>query len=211
MDEWQGGGTRGSAVEELILRTIAAHADSLLRTARRHSICVDDAQDAYQRALEIFMGHAQRLDPARAAGWLHVVVKREAQAIRRSRHKLLMSNAVDLDDHEADGLPTPEERLLSFDMVNRSAEALKRLKPHELRALRLRAQGHSYSDIGAITGWSYTNVLCGFAPGPSSGAVVTASTGGTTRSSPVTTMPIGSSSKSRSSSASAWLMPLIAT
>jgi DNA-directed RNA polymerase specialized sigma24 family protein len=158
MDDSQGGGARGSAAEELILRTIAAQADSLLRTARRHSICVDDAQDAYQRALEIFMGHAQRLDPARAAGWLHVVVKREAQAIRRSRHKLLMSNAVDLDDHEADGLPTPEERLLSFDMVSRSAEALKRLKPHELRALWLRAQGHSYSDIGAITGWSYTKV-----------------------------------------------------
>ena len=43
-------------------------------------------------------------------------------------------------------------------MVSRSAEALKRLKPHELRALWLRAQGHSYSDIGAITGWSYTKV-----------------------------------------------------
>ncbi|MDX6721480.1 MAG: hypothetical protein QOJ63_3734 [Solirubrobacteraceae bacterium] len=158
MDDSQGGGKRRGAAEDLILRTIAAHADSLLRTARRHSICVDDAQDAYQRALEIFMGHAQRLDPARAAGWLHVVVKREAQAIRRSRHKLLTSNAVDLDAHEADGLPTPEERLLSFDMVSRSAEALKRLKPHELRALWLRAQGHSYSDIGAITGWSYTKV-----------------------------------------------------
>ena len=43
-------------------------------------------------------------------------------------------------------------------MMSRSAEALKRLKPHELRALWLRAQGHSYSDIGAITGWSYTKV-----------------------------------------------------
>jgi RNA polymerase sigma factor (sigma-70 family) len=158
MDDSQGAGTRGGAAEDLILRTIAAHADSLLRTARRHSICADDAQDAYQRALEIFMGHARRLDPARAPGWLHVVVKREAQAIRRSRHRLLTSNAVDLDDHEATSLPTPEERVLSFDMVSRSAEALKRLKPHELRALWLRAQGHSYSDIGAITGWSYTKV-----------------------------------------------------
>ena len=55
-------------------------------------------------------------------------------------------------------LPTPEEQLLRFDMISRSAEALKRLKPHELRALWLRAQGHSYSEIGAITGWSYTKV-----------------------------------------------------
>jgi hypothetical protein len=66
----RGGGRRGRDAEELILRTVAAHADSLLRTARRFSICPDDAQDAYQRALEIFMGHAERLDAERAAGWL---------------------------------------------------------------------------------------------------------------------------------------------
>ena len=158
MDESQGGGVRGKAAEELILRTIAAHADSLLRAARRHSICADDAQDAYQRAVEIFMGHAHRLDPARAPGWLHVVVKREAQALRRARQELLMTTEPNFDVHQASALPTPEEQLLRFDRVSRSAEALKRLKPHELRALWLRAQGHSYSDIGAITGWSYTKV-----------------------------------------------------
>lgn len=153
-----GGRPDRSAAEELILRTIAAHADSLLRTARRHSICVDDAQDAYQRGLEIFMLHADRLDPGRAGAWLHTVVKREAKALRRSRQKLLGSEEIDLDSQEARRLPTPEEQLLSFDMISRSAEALQRLKPQELRALWLKAQGHSYNDIGAITGWSYTKV-----------------------------------------------------
>jgi len=154
----RGGGRRGRDAEELILRTVAAHADSLLRTARRFSICPDDAQDAYQRALEIFMGHAERLDADRAAGWLHVVVKREAQAIRRSRQKLVASREVNLDAHEARSLPTPEERIAAFDLVGRSAEALQRLKPQEVRALWLRAQGHSYNDIGELTGWSYTKV-----------------------------------------------------
>ena len=160
MDGGQGGGGgRGSSpAEELILRTVAAHADSLLRTARRNSICVDDAQDAYQRALEIFMHHAERLDPERAANWLHVVVKREAQAIRRSRKRLVNSTEIDFDTHESTRAQTPDERLLAFDLVSRSAEALQRLKPQELRALWLKAQGHSYNDIGAITGWSYTKV-----------------------------------------------------
>jgi RNA polymerase sigma factor (sigma-70 family) len=158
MDDSQGGGRRRVAAEELILRTIAAHADSLLRTARRHSMCLDDAQDAYQRAIEIFMSHAPRLDPVRAPGWLHVVVKREAQAIRQARRRLLSSTEIDLDGRESDSLPSPDEQLLRFDVISRSAEALKRLKPHELRALWLRAQGHSYSDIAAITGWSYTKV-----------------------------------------------------
>jgi RNA polymerase sigma factor (sigma-70 family) len=158
MDDQHGGGRGSSPAEELILRTVAAHADSLLRTARRHSICVDDAQDAYQRGLEIFMGHADRLDPERAAGWLHVVVKREAQAIRRSRKRLVTTTEVNFDAHESRRVPTPDEQLVSFDLVSRSAEALQRLKPQELRALWLKAQGHSYNDIGAITGWSYTKV-----------------------------------------------------
>lgn len=158
MDDEHGRGMGGSAAEDLILRTVAAHAESLLRTARRHSICPDDAQDAYQRALEIFMTHAGRLDPERAAAWLHVVVKREAQAIRRSRQKHVASSDVDYDSHRASSVPTPDEQLLSFDLVSRSAEALQRLKPQELRALWLKAEGHSYNEIGAITGWSYTKV-----------------------------------------------------
>jgi RNA polymerase sigma factor (sigma-70 family) len=156
--EGQAGGRRGKAAEELILRTVAAHAESLLRTARRYSLCPDDAQDAYQRALEIFMGHADRLDGGNAAGWLHVVVKREAQTIRRSRSRSVPAHEVDLDAQEARSLPTPDERLATFDLVGRAAEALQRLKPQELRALWLRAQGHSYNEISALTGWSYTKV-----------------------------------------------------
>src|SRR5688572_11936820 len=163
MDQGKGRGRRGrgrrsSAAEELILRAVAAHAESLLRTARRHSICPDDAQDAYQRTLEIFMSRADRLDPDRVAGWLHVVVKREAQAIYRARKRSVTASEMDIDDHEAVRQPSTEDRMLSSDLVRRSAEALQRLKPQELRALWLKAEGHSYNEIAAITGWSYTKV-----------------------------------------------------
>lgn len=158
MDDGQVGGRLSGDVQEIILRTVAAHADSLLRTARRFSLCPDDAQDAYQRTLEIFMAHADRLDLESAAGWLHVVVKREAQAIRRARGRCVASDAVDLDAYEARCAPTADERLASVDLVGRAAEALQRLKPHELRALWLKAQGHSYNEICALTGWSYTKV-----------------------------------------------------
>src|SRR5215207_8771068 len=117
MDDSQGEGTRTRAAEELILRTIAAHADSLLRTARRHSLCADDAHDAYQRAIEIFMTRAHRLDDGRAPGWLHDVVKREAQAIRSERRRLLFGSDGDLDTRESLSAASPEEQLLSFDMI----------------------------------------------------------------------------------------------
>ena len=104
------------------------------------------------------MVHAERLDGGNAAGWLHVVVKREAQAVRASRQKLVSSEDVNLDDHEARSVPTPDERLEAFDLVGRAAEALQRLKPQELRALWLKAEGHSYNEIAELTGWSYTKV-----------------------------------------------------
>ena len=53
--------------EALVLELVGSQADSLLRVARRYSLCADDAHDAYQRGLEILMRHAARLDPARRA------------------------------------------------------------------------------------------------------------------------------------------------
>jgi len=144
--------------EQLVLDLIAAHADSLLRTARRVSLCADDAQDAYQRGLEILMRHAARLDADRAGGWLHTVVKNEALAINRSRCRILGGEEVDFDAIEMRTAPSPEERVLGFEQVARSAEALQRLKPQEVRALWLKAMGNSYQEICDATGWTYTKV-----------------------------------------------------
>ena len=144
--------------EQLVLELIGAHADSLLRLARRHSMCADDAQDAYQRGLEILMRHARRLDAERAPGWIHTVVKHEALALNRSRRRILAGDDVDLDAVDARTVPSPEEQVLGFERVARSAEALQRLKPQEVRALWLKALGHSYAQICEETGWTYTKV-----------------------------------------------------
>ena len=144
--------------EALVLELVGSQADSLLRVARRYSMCADDAHDAYQRALEILMRHAARLDPERAAGWLHTVVKHEALAINRSRRRIVGFAEVDLDALESRTSASPEERVLASDRVARSAEALHGLKPQEVRALWLKALGHSYEQICEVTGWTYTKV-----------------------------------------------------
>jgi RNA polymerase sigma factor (sigma-70 family) len=144
--------------EDLVIATITRHADSVLRLARRHSLCVDDAQDAYQRAVEIFLRHAHRLDPKRAPAWLHTVAKHEAMAVRRARGRTMGSEEVDLDTFEARTSPSPEEQVLTFEHITRSAEALQRLKPNEVRALWLKAAGNSYAEICEQTGWTYTKV-----------------------------------------------------
>jgi hypothetical protein len=45
----------------------------LLRIARQWSLCSDDAQDAFQRALEIYLRRAESLDSETELAWLKVV------------------------------------------------------------------------------------------------------------------------------------------
>ena len=56
------------------------------------------------------------------------------------------------------GGPGPAERTERREAIARSREALKTLKPAELRALTLLAEGYSYSEIGEITGYSRTKI-----------------------------------------------------
>ena len=64
---------------------VARHGELLKRVARSYSMCADDAQDAVQRALEIYLRRVSSLDPATELAWLKVVVKHEALAVRRGR------------------------------------------------------------------------------------------------------------------------------
>jgi RNA polymerase sigma factor (sigma-70 family) len=142
----------------LVEKTLDEHASSLLRLARRYSVCADDAQDAYQRAIEIFLRRADSVEPETAASWLRTVVKHEALAVRRSRLRVVGPEEVDPDLREDTTEPSPDERVFTAELAARSAEAFARLKPQEARALWLKAQGHSYAEIGRLCGWSYTKV-----------------------------------------------------
>ena len=147
---------RSSAeAEALVVATIQKHADALLRVARRFSLCADDAADAYQRALEIFLRHSTTLDVENVPGWLFTVVRNEAHTVRDQRQRVLGRDEVDFDLIEARHAPSPEDRALSFDTVARSAEALQRLKPQEVRALWMRASGRSYAEIASECGWRF--------------------------------------------------------
>jgi RNA polymerase sigma factor (sigma-70 family) len=150
--------TPQARAEDLVLTTITHHADALLRTARRHSLCADDASDAYQRGLEIFLRNAARIEPERAVQWLHVVIKHEAYAVRKARQKHVSMDDFDGDEVECVHTPAPDERLLAFEDVTRAAEALQGLKPQEIRALWLRMEGRTYKEIAAELGWTYTKV-----------------------------------------------------
>jgi RNA polymerase sigma factor (sigma-70 family) len=153
---------RKRAAIEMYSRNEAA----LRRTARRFSICADDADDALQRSLEILLTKAPSDDPRELIRWTQTVVRHEALAVRRDRERILSGPAALGPDLGPDDwlalIPSatdgPPERLERREAVARSREALQTLKPQELRALTLLAEGYSYIEIGEITGYSATKI-----------------------------------------------------
>ena len=71
------------------IETYARNEAALRRTARRFSLCEDDADDALQRGLEILLRQAPTGDARELIRWIQTVVKHEALAIRRDRERTL--------------------------------------------------------------------------------------------------------------------------
>ncbi len=156
------------------IELIAREGAELSQTARRYSLCAEDAEDAYQRALEILLTKAPNERPRDLIRWTKTVVKHEALAIRRKRERLLgaplpLNGGERTADDPVALIPAreggPDERLEIHEQVARSREALQTLKPAELRSLTLLAAGHSYAEIGEITGFSHTKVNRSLAEG----------------------------------------------
>jgi RNA polymerase sigma factor (sigma-70 family) len=134
---------------------------SLRRTARRFSLCADDAEDAYQRAVEILLTKAPDRPPTALVAWMQVVIRREALAVRRTRERLLVAWREGASDPLArveSERPSPDEHAERREQVAAAARALARLKPNERLAIVLHAHGYSYAEICDLCGWSYTKV-----------------------------------------------------
>ena len=155
-----------AARKRVAVEMVAQHEGTLRRTARRYSICAEDADDAYQRALEILLTKAPPGEARELIRWMQTVTKHEALAVRRSRERQIGSRPPAAWEDESgdwlDLLPSagvgPAERAERREAIARSREALKTLKPAELRALTLLAEGYSYTEIGEITGYSRTKI-----------------------------------------------------
>ncbi|HEX5762355.1 MAG TPA: sigma-70 family RNA polymerase sigma factor [Solirubrobacterales bacterium] len=154
-------GRKRAAVE-----LIAQEGDRLRRAARRYSLCGEDAEDAYQRGIEILLTKAPTERPQELLAWTTTVVKHEALAVRRARERLLGRGPASSGDEPGEDwsmrVPSagagPLERVERREDIARSREAIRALKPAERRALALLAEGYSYAEIGEITGFSRTKV-----------------------------------------------------
>ncbi len=144
--------------ELALLSIVRRHGSSVMATARRYSATPEDAEDAYQRGLEILLTKAPTTDENELVPWLRTVIKHEAFALRRQRerHSPVSDDGELVDSGTAPG--ATHDQAERMERLHHGAEAIGRLKPQELRALLLKAEGYSYQEICEITGWTYTKV-----------------------------------------------------
>jgi len=163
----EAGAVSDAARKRVAVEMLAKHERSLRRTARRYSICAADADDAFQRAMEILLVKAPPGEARELVRWMQTVTKHEALAVRRGRERQMGTPAALGGEEDEPGdwlalIPSqgagPAERAERREAIARSREALKTLKPAELKALTLLAEGYSYAEIGEITGFSRTKV-----------------------------------------------------
>jgi RNA polymerase sigma factor (sigma-70 family) len=145
-------------IEPAALALLQRHGAAIMAAARRFAATPEDAEDAYQRGVEILLTKAPTTAEDELVPWLRTVVKHEAWALRRQRERAVPVS----DDGQVPEPPT--EVALTHDQAERldrlrlGAEAMRQLKPQEIRALLLKAEGYSYKQIQEITGWTYTKV-----------------------------------------------------
>jgi RNA polymerase sigma factor (sigma-70 family) len=145
-------------IEPAALALLQRHGAAIMATARRFAATAEDAEDAYQRGVEILLTKAPTTAEEELVPWLRTVVKHEAWALRRQRQRA----APVADDGEVPDAPSDatltHEQAERLERLRLGAEAMRQLKPQEVRALLLKAEGYSYKQIQEITGWTYTKV-----------------------------------------------------
>jgi RNA polymerase sigma factor (sigma-70 family) len=145
-------------IDQAAIDLIRHRGREILARARRYAYKLDEAEDAYQRGLEILLRKAPTTREVDLVRWLKTVVKHECFALRRQRER----HSPVMDDGELGERPTPPEITSDlaerYEQLRHGGQALALLKPQEARALRLRAEGYSYKEICQITNWTYTKV-----------------------------------------------------
>jgi RNA polymerase sigma factor (sigma-70 family) len=143
-------------VEPAARALVERHSGQLIATARRYSLSAEDAEDAYQRGLEIMLTRPPTsLSEDELVPWLKTVVKHEAFTIRKQRQRAELA----VEGEFASGhVPPAHEQAERLERLRLGVEAMSRLKPQEIRCLLLRAEGYSYKQICDETGWTYTKV-----------------------------------------------------
>jgi DNA-directed RNA polymerase specialized sigma24 family protein len=146
-------------IDRVAADLVARYGEMIMLDAIEFSVSHEDAEDAYQRSLEVLLTKAPTDDPNQLVPWLRVVVRNEAHQIRRTRkrHDSMRGSPDAVDAIEHDGR-TPADTAEAVSRVEMGFEALGRLSRDQMRCLLAHAEGLEYDEIAAATGFSTRKV-----------------------------------------------------
>lgn len=152
--------------EDDLVDLITRHGTTILRVARQFSRSSADAEDAYQRTFEKLLTRPPQLDEkGDPLPWLLTVVRNEALMIGRAQKYTADLSIDDLPEAWDQTADSPADRVVALESVEHGREALLRINPDQARCLLLRADGLSYNEIVAETGFSFAKVQRSLADG----------------------------------------------
>src|SRR3954453_4129213 len=112
-------------IEPAALALLSRHSAGLLATARRYSVTPEDAEDAYQRGVEILLTKAPTTTEDELLPWLKTVVKHEAFAVAKASGRAVPAEDPVAGQVEADGWT--DERAEHYERLRLGAEAMATL------------------------------------------------------------------------------------
>ena len=133
-----------------------AGAPGLLRYAARFAPSLEDAEDAYQRGMEVALTKGPIGTQDEFIAWLHVVIRNEATTMARRRGRETPAGddievAVDARAHEAREPAAVAEWRERYRTLQ---DAMTSLNEAERVCLLLRTAGVSRAEIGSMTGYT---------------------------------------------------------
>ena len=132
-------------------------APGLIRYAARFTRSLHDAEDAYQRAMEVALTRAPVVEPDRFMAWLRTVLRNEALAVSSARRREGPASGADV----AEGYGEVLESGVAVDVLAEWREryrsiqdGLAGLSDAQRICLMLQTAGASYERIREVTGFS---------------------------------------------------------
>ena len=138
-----------------------ARAPGFIRFAARYTHSIEDAEDAYQRAMEIALTSAPVTDADMLITWLHTIIRREAALLARVRQREEPIPAEDLDQTitaRSAQATSPDAIVEWRERYRGLQDAWSGLNDEQKVCLLLRSRGVSRSEIQTLTGFSQRKV-----------------------------------------------------
>ena len=136
-------------------------APGLIRFAARYTVSIEDAEDAYQRAMEIALTRAPVAEPEAFVRWLHTIIRREAAALTRTRRHEEPQPPEALDEtlaSEAVTVAGPDAVAEWRERYRSLQDAWTTLTDAQKICVLLRSHGVSRTEIQEMTGFSERKV-----------------------------------------------------